>query len=150
MPSFTDIQAASRAQHGSGEAIYNDEILAVSPRTLPIPNVDSPIEAMTAQARARRNMSFETAQAMQAAKEGDDSLLLPYQPTPSIEPGRPRTLAAGYDERTKTLRVRFRDGTAWCYYDVPPATWRNFRRVRSPGRFINRVLNNFEYGPDDF
>jgi hypothetical protein len=90
-------------------------------------------------------MSYETALAMQDAREGDDSLLLPYQPTPSIDPPRPRTLAAGYDAKTKTLRVRFRDGVGYEYYDVPPSVWRNFKRVKSPGRLINRTLNNYPY-----
>ena len=90
-------------------------------------------------------MDYQTALAIQAAKDGDDSLLLPYQPTPSINPPRPRTLAAGYDPKTQTLRVRFRDGIGYEYYDVPPRVWRNFKRVKSPGRAINRTLNYYPY-----
>lgn len=75
-------------------------------------------------------------------------------PTATTNPARPRTLQAGYyrdrDESTGVLRVRFRDGTPWEYHDVPPNVWRNFRRVKSPGRFINRVLNNYPYGRGDF
>src|SRR5213592_473533 len=93
-----------------------------------------------AKAAADRDMDYETALAIQAAKDGDDSLLLPYQPTPSINPPRPRTLAAGYDPKTQTLRVRFRDGVGYEYYNVPPRVWRNFKRVKSPGRAINRTL----------
>ena len=101
----------------------------------------------------RRNtegISYETALALLDAREGDDSALLPYQPTPSINPPRPRTLAAGYDKDTRTLRVRFRDGTPWEYYDVPPDVYRRFRRVKSPGRFINRVLNQYPYARGNF
>lgn len=86
-----------------------------------------------------------TRQALEAFKDGDETLLLPYQPTPSINPPRPRTLAAGYDPRTQTLRIKFRDGAVYEYHDVPPRVWRNFKRVKSPGRAINRVLNNFDY-----
>lgn len=106
--------------------------------------------SQTAKARADSTLDPATEHAIQAAKNGDDSLLLPYQPTPSINPPRPRTLAAGYDAKTKTLRVRFRDGVGYEYYDVPPSVWRNFKRVRSPGRAINRVLNNYSYAPADW
>jgi hypothetical protein len=95
-------------------------------------------------------MSAATADALMQAQEGDDSLLLPYQPTPSINPPRPRTLAAGYDSKGRVLRVRFRDGTPWEYFDVPPNIWQNFKRSKSPGRFINRVLNNYEYSRGEF
>lgn len=101
--------------------------------------------AQAAKANADRNMDYETALAIQQAKEGDDSLLLPYQPTPSINPPRPRTLAAGYDPKTQTLRIRFRDGVGYEYYNVPPRVWRNFKRVKSPGRAVNRVLNHYPY-----
>lgn len=98
-----------------------------------------------ARAEANRRMTYETALAIQEAKLGDDTILLPYQPTPSINPPRPRTMAAGYDRQTKTLRIRFREGAVYAYNDVPPRVWNNFKRVKSPGRFINRVLNNYDY-----
>jgi hypothetical protein len=93
-------------------------------------------------------MSQELAAAIQLARDGDDFDLLPYQPTPSINPPRPRTLAAGYDRDSQTLRVRFRNGQVYGYYNVPPNVWRNFKRVKSPGRAINRTLNNFAYAPE--
>jgi len=71
-------------------------------------------------------------------------------PTKTINPQRPRTLESGYDPETRTLRVRFRDGTPWEYYDVPPEVWQNFKRVQSPGRMINRTLNNYDYGRGNF
>lgn len=94
----------------------------------------------TAKAEAERNESPFIAEAIRRARSGDDSMLLPYQPTPSINPPRPRTLAAGYDAKTRTLRVRFRDGAGYEYYNVNPQTWQNFKRVRSPGRAINRYF----------
>jgi len=48
----------------------------------------------------------------------------------------------------QTLRIRFRNGQVYGYYNVPPNVWRNFKRVKSPGRFINRVLNFYPYGPE--
>ncbi len=106
--------------------------------------------AGTYKARARRKGGIELAERLAAARGGDESALLDYVPTDSSNPPRPRTLAAGYDKNTQTLFVRFRDGTPWEYYDVPPNLWRNFQRVQSPGRFINRVLNNYPYGRGDW
>lgn len=98
-----------------------------------------------ARAEANRRMTYETALAIQEAKLGDDTILLPYQPTPSINPPRPRTLAAGYDKSTETLRIRFRDGPVYAYNEVSQREWNNFKRVKSPGRFVNRVLNQKPY-----
>lgn len=73
---------------------------------------------------------------------------LTYFPTKTSNPADPRTAAAGYDRDTQTVRVEWGDGgIAYNYYGVPPNVWRNFRRAPSPGRFINRVLNNYQYGP---
>lgn len=83
---------------------------------------------------------------LQEAQFGvNDRDLLPYQPTPTINPGRPRTLAAGYDENAMTMRVKFREGEIYEYYDVPPSVWWKFERAQSPGRFINSTLNNYPY-----
>lgn len=106
--------------------------------------------ASAARGRDRRTMSVEVFEAIEASKEGNSFELLPYSPTPSINPSKPRTLEAGYDPDNQTLRVRFRDGTPWEYYDVPPNIWRSFKKSESPGRFINRILNNYTYGPGDF
>lgn len=132
---------------------YEQILLQGYDRVAPKPNLSRALPggaSTPAQAAAARNMSAATADALMQAQEGDDSLLLPYQPTPSINPPRPRTLAAGYDSKGRVLRVRFRDGTPWAYYDVPPNIWQNFKRSKSPGRFINRVLNNYEYSRGEF
>lgn len=75
----------------------------------------------------------------------DPTELMPYRPTPSINPPRPRTQAAGYDRETKTMTVEFREGAVYEYYDVQPNEWRNFRRVKSPGKAINRTFNGKPY-----
>jgi hypothetical protein len=98
-----------------------------------------------AQSEARQTASPEYLDAQARARAGDDSDLMPYQPTPSINPPRPRTRAAGYDRESQVLTVRFREGRVYDYYDVPANVWRNFRRVKSPGKFINRVLNQYTY-----
>jgi hypothetical protein len=82
---------------------------------------------------------------IEMAIAGDDAELLPYRPTPTINPGRPRTLAAGYDERSQTLRIKFRDGDYYTYFNVPPSVWWKFQRAQSPGRYINSTLNRYPY-----
>lgn len=98
-----------------------------------------------AQAEAARTMGPEEAAAIVRARAGDDSALFPYTPTPSINPPRPRTQAAGYSADTETLRVKFREGAVYEYYGVTPQEWRNFQRVKSPGKAINRTFNSKSY-----
>lgn len=98
-----------------------------------------------ARQQANVNAAFRTSEDIIRARAGDDSGLLPYQPTPTINPGRPRTLAAGYDENAMTLRVKFRDGDMYGYYNVPPSVWSRFQRAQSPGRFINTTLQRYPY-----
>jgi hypothetical protein len=57
--------------------------------------------------------------------------------TPSVNPQRPRTLAAGYDPNEQILTVVFRDGIWWNYYNVPQELWNLFKSSDSPGRFMN-------------
>jgi hypothetical protein len=66
--------------------------------------------------------------------------------------------AAGYDEPSARLYVLFHKpypgGTPWTYEGVPPSVWRNMRRNRSAGKYVNRVLNRYNYHrgewlPDD-
>lgn len=83
--------------------------------------------------------------AITMAINGDDEELLPYQPTATINPGRPRTLAAGYDDKSMTLRIKFREGEIYTYYQVPPSIWYKFQRAKSPGRYINSTLNRYPY-----
>lgn len=73
-------------------------------------------------------------------------------PTSTTDPTRPRTVAAGYDTKTKTLTVLFRqqgrtdDGDPYNYYDVDNRTWQNFKRARSKGRFILTYLDSHPRG----
>lgn len=73
-----------------------------------------------------------------------------YWPTRSINPPRPRTLQARYSRQYQCLEVVFRDQKSnsgrWHYSQVPEAIWMQFKRTESPGRYINRVLNEFPYG----
>jgi hypothetical protein len=69
-----------------------------------------------------------------------------YWPTRTINPPRPRTLQARYSRNLQQLEVIFRDGTPWHYSNVPPRIWNRFKRIESPGRYINAVLNAYPYG----
>jgi hypothetical protein len=84
-------------------------------------------------------------QRIDAAREGDTFELMPYQPTPSINPPRPRTRAAGWDKDSNTMFVQFRDGAIYAYHDVERREWNNLRRVKSVGRAINRTFNAKPY-----
>lgn len=86
----------------------------------------------------------------------DTARLLPFRPTNTIGPSigrRRRTQAAGYDSRSKTIRILFSegesetslDGAIYEYYNVPYSVWRMVKRNVSTGRTINRTLNNYSY-----
>lgn len=59
--------------------------------------------------------------------------------TSTLNPNRPRTLRAGYEYKTATLTVIFRDGTWWNYYNVPVWIWEAFRDAPSKGQFLNSI-----------
>lgn len=79
--------------------------------------------------------------------ETGDMARLTEVPTKTTNRARPRTIAAGYDSKTRTLSVIFRDGTPWNYYDVTPLEAANFRRANSKGRFIRLYLDARRNGP---
>src|ERR1700691_6168613 len=75
-------------------------------------------------------------------------------PTPSMtwkpktsNPQRPRCINVAYYARTQRLEVQFRGGAAYYYYDVPQQIAEAFHRAPSAGKFIDGVLNAYEYGP---
>lgn len=76
-------------------------------------------------------------------------------PTNTINPDRPRTVAAGYrantsqDRRKGTLTVIFRDGSYYNYYEVDPTTWHYFKMAPSKGRFIRKYLDSHPRGYAD-
>jgi hypothetical protein len=69
------------------------------------------------------------------------------KPTSTINPRKPRTVAAGYragtneDGSAGTLTVIFRDGSYYNYYEVEPYLWQQFKQVKSKGRFIAKYLD---------
>ena len=67
-------------------------------------------------------------------------------PTSSVNPARPRTVAAGYDKHRKTLTVVFRDGTFYNYYEVNNLKWENFKKAYSKGEFILAYLDSHPRG----
>jgi hypothetical protein len=73
-----------------------------------------------------------------------------YSPTRTAFPDRPRTVQSRYSRKYQTLEVEFRDGTYWHYDEVPPGIWNRFKRIDSPGRYINAVLNGYPYGQGGF
>ena len=133
------LQATSR-RAGS---VWDQTFLGNGPQTNRV--IPQNFDLASVRSRASRLTDPYLASEIEMALNGDDEALLPYQPTPTINPGRPRTLAAGYDERSQSLRIKFRNGDYYTYFNVPPSVWWRFQRAQSPGRFINSTLNRFPY-----
>lgn len=79
------------------------------------------------------------------AEDTDGPVRISVAPTKSSNPGRPRTTAMGYDYGSDRLRVVFREGAVYDYFDVSTAQWWRIKRSASPGRFIDRVLSEHDY-----
>ena len=77
---------------------------------------------------------------------GREPAQLSVVPTSTINPERPRTVAAGYDRSRQVLTVVFRDGTFYNYYDVSAREWQAFKQSKSKGRYIKRVLDYKDRG----
>ena len=79
----------------------------------------------------------------QGPKSADTSYPAPISvvPTSTINPERPRTVAAGYDPEREVLTVVFRDGTWYNYYEVTVSEWKAFKAAVSKGRFIYKILD---------
>lgn len=76
----------------------------------------------------------------------DDAMPVALNVEPhTINPDRPRCQRGGYDSKSGTVRLQFRDGAVYEYYDVPKNVWRNLLRGPSTGRYINRVLDTYPY-----
>lgn len=59
--------------------------------------------------------------------------------TVSMNPPRPRTLQAEYDEGSQTLRVTYREGARYDYPGVTPAQWASLKSERySTGKWLAR------------
>ena len=71
--------------------------------------------------------------------------------TTSSNPKKPRTIRAGYDQKTQTLTVVFRDGTWWDYRGVPKNMWETFKAAESKGRYLRESgLDTWDdMGPSD-
>jgi hypothetical protein len=76
-----------------------------------------------------------------------------YLPTSSINPSRPRTVAAGYDSARRVITVVFRDGTFYNYYlaglggAAANRHWQTFKTARSKGQYILVHLDSMPRGP---
>lgn len=110
------------------------------------------------QAYDERDMRPRTRSALEefrATGTTDKLLTFSTWPNHTINRDRPRTVAAGYDSKSHTLRVEFRNGEhgrgshggpIYEYYRVSPNTWKNVRRTGSEGRnIINKALEGHPY-----
>lgn len=112
-------------------------------------------QAAEARAQAKKTYGNQTRKAWEIYEETGDLSQLLYFQTRTDHPDRPRTVLAGYDGRSKTVRILFRNGehggtsdlqgAIYEYYGVPYNVWRMVKRNASTGRTINRVLNAYPY-----
>lgn len=73
--------------------------------------------------------------------------------TRTINPPEPRTVAAGYDPATQTLRIKFRPGASsqspggavYDYFDVSQKEYEALFKAISTGRYINNQLAAKDY-----
>jgi hypothetical protein len=83
---------------------------------------------------------------------GVSNIELDFQ-TRTINPPRPRTVAAGYDPASQTLRIKFRPGAStkspggavYDYFDVTEKEYWAVQHAISTGRFINNQLDAKDY-----
>jgi len=75
------------------------------------------------------------------AGRGREPAPISIVPTSTTNPERPRTVAAGYDDRRQVLTVVFRDGTFYNYYNVREDEWAAFKSRPSKGEYILAVLD---------
>ena len=81
--------------------------------------------------------------------EDESPAELTVVPTSTINPERPRTVAAGYDKVENKITVVFRDGTYYNYYQVNATEWQAFKARVSKGRYIYSYLDSKPRGPAD-
>jgi hypothetical protein len=55
-------------------------------------------------------------------------------------------ITAQYDKDTQVLKVIFRSGAVYLYYDVPEEIYLFYRKAKSKGTFLNKFIKgNFEF-----
>jgi len=70
--------------------------------------------------------------------------------TPWVEVNSSRMKAIRFDHATQAIHVEWGNGNpAYIYRDAGYETFRRMIRAASKGKFINRVLNGYSYGPMD-
>jgi len=121
-----------RAVERAAQELHRAPIIAESPKKTPAPTFSQP--------RYSRNPAALSApQPGEAVEQPSDWYLFDSS----------RVVEAAYDPSSSRLYVRFVKpapiGTPWTYEGVPPNVWRNFKRSQSPGKFVNRVLNDYNY-----
>lgn len=82
---------------------------------------------------------------------GTRDIPLDFQ-TRTLFPNRPRTVAAGYDKASQTLRIKFRPGASdspggavYDYHEVSEKEWWAVQHTISTGRLINNQLAGKDY-----
>lgn len=105
------------------------------------PLVDSP--SMPTAAELLASTSGEGAEVVRGEKIDRTEYL---SPPPSLDPDRPRAREATYNPDTGTLRVVFRNGGSYEYFQVPHQTWRALKNNQSFGQTLDRlVIGSYQF-----
>ena len=59
-----------------------------------------------------------------------------------IAPNSSFIQSAGFDDQTNILGIRFKNGEAWNYLQVPVTTWEQFKAAASAGAFFHSFIKN--------
>jgi hypothetical protein len=55
-------------------------------------------------------------------------------------------ITAHYDKDTRVLKIIFRSGVVYQYYDVPEEVYLSYMKAKSKGTFLNKsIKGNFEF-----
>jgi hypothetical protein len=68
-------------------------------------------------------------------------------PTSTINPNRPRTVAAGFDEERGVITIVFRDNTFYNYYSCDEGDWLQFATAHSKGGPAGPIMKFLDHKP---
>lgn len=71
-----------------------------------------------------------------------------FDPTDVFSFSSSRVYRGHYDREHEILVLEWNDGgLPYMYHNVYPNEWANLKRVKSAGKFVNRVLNSKPFAP---
>lgn len=83
---------------------------------------------------------------------GNDDGLVPHSTkAQSSNPKKPRTTKMGYNYMARELRVKFRGGARYVYYNVPPDVWEEILSADSVGTYMeDHIVHSYMYDQETY